>query len=757
MNFVIRLTPKSKPTWDNPEESIGERVCSIRSGKYTCWEAVGRAQRAWNTILPEIKRFFQLDDYATLFDDICKYDFGFDVYMIGREKKTAFPIIFVCSKDKSTRKTIRKLIKENGFLDRYPGMEVGDRPGFPEPLAGEAGQKDAALTVYTPSDDERILGRQLLIRGARKTRKATGGPIVWINEQPFQLTVSHVLEDSDEQPTTSDDEASVSTADDWSFDGDSDVDDDEDDVPSGGSRTPDELISRDSDDDAQASGDSRFERSRAPVVLPSLLLPPSHAASMSSLEGAERTEIQQSVSRLTAAADGVEHESLHRPTVANEDMPLSLQKMLGTIHFASMGDNSESNLDYALVDVLWESLGGTVQVSEYLAKCAKLSLASTLQSHNVKVSVWTSSSQPIQGTLSATSSYWRTKRSKILQEVIPLRVTGVLNKGDCGAAVIDMSTGHFYGLVVAGTPGTSFGFIMPAWHIFHDIQQRVGSKAVLSPSSEIGNHPLYKAIKPADARNNFPPLLVQAPAESEWKLTAALPLAPSFRGNNERVEVFSRENDATNLRIDHVEVEAPEGSERRRAIFFSRPDDGDGAVTLLYPFLRMRNLNRHYSILIGKATRDTYDFQSPEAAFIFQGLLTGYEVVHSFRDINCSSTRREARTLLPRVKSFTGRGELQIWRENKPGSQLSELSLPQEGQWDSVSPPRVSLVSGKDDVANPTKVGTRGGISSPSQSATVHRPAHSILVAFLEDSQGGTLAVLTVPSKLPRLRNRPPV
>ena len=689
--------------------------------------------------------------------------------MVGREKRTAFPIVFVRGKDKSTRKTIRKLIKENGFLDKYPGMEVGDRSGFPEPLAGEAGAEDARLIVYTPSDDNRILGRRLLVRGVGNTmpRKATGGPIVWINEKPFQLTVSHVFEDSDEQSTSPDHEDSDSTSDEWSFDGDSGTDSDEEDAPSGGSRTPDELISRDSEDDAQGSGDSILGRSGAPSILTSsLVFSPSLEASTSSLEETEKAETQQST------RDGVEYGPPRARTAAAGD--LAPDKMLGTIQFSSMRNDSGSSLDYALVKVLPQSVGGILQVSEYLSRCARLSFASPLQSHNIKVSVWTSSSQPIPGTLSATSSYWRTKRSKSLQEVIPLRVSGVLDKGDCGAAVIDMSTGHFYGLVVAGTPGTGVGFVIPAWHVFDDIEQRFGSKAVLSPPQEISNDLFYGIIQPVGTTQHLRPVWAQARSEveeniavaiplppspqpppvqtlsnPEWRLTASLPLAPSLQGTNERVEVFSRGIDGKGLRIVHIKVDVSKGSKSAETIYFPPSGEGAGSVALLYPFLRIRNLNTPYSILLSHSSREryAYDFQSPQEALKFQELLTGYNVVHSFRDIDCLATRREARTLLGRPKQFTGRGEFQIWSERTPRPELSDHLTPQVGQWNLVSRLPADLHSDKDDVASPRRVGTRGGVSSLAGAVIYRLPACPILVAFLEESQSGSCAVLSVPSK----------
>jgi hypothetical protein len=46
-----------------------------------------------------------------------------------------------------------------------------------------------------------------------------------------------------------------------------------------------------------------------------------------------------------------------------------------------------------------------------------------------------------------------------------------LAEGDCGAWVVDATTGDLFGIVVCGHSRTKCAYIMPAMHIFHDIQK----------------------------------------------------------------------------------------------------------------------------------------------------------------------------------------------------------------------------------------------------------------------------------------------
>lgn len=51
--------------------------------------------------------------------------------------------------------------------------------------------------------------------------------------------------------------------------------------------------------------------------------------------------------------------------------------------------------------------------------------------------------------------------------------------GDCGAWVVNASTGLVYGHIVAGDPVTGMAFIIPAHKVFSDIEHRFGIRPAL--------------------------------------------------------------------------------------------------------------------------------------------------------------------------------------------------------------------------------------------------------------------------------------
>jgi hypothetical protein len=286
-------------------------------------------------------------------------------------------------------------------------MVLGDAPKLRAivRMAGGDDTGDAALgsamsssedfaTVLTDENDHRIVGQRLLIQRGTKRRIATGGPIVWVGGKPYQLTVGHVLEDEDELPTVVSDE--TVNFDGCSFDGDSGPEEDfepssDQDVPSGGSRTPEDLLSADSDDeDAPGSGDS------------------SCLAGQKATLSSDREDL---VRRFDFSIDLGRDDIGDQKGPTNDDtvpdgFTSSASRHLGKI-FLSSGDSTHPDLDYALVEVDWSRSGDVVKVREYLDNCVKMSLAPDRRVDEVAVSVWTHSQGIVHGKLSATASYMR--------------------------------------------------------------------------------------------------------------------------------------------------------------------------------------------------------------------------------------------------------------------------------------------------------------------------------------------------------------
>lgn len=780
MDLVNRLgLGKPKPTWDNPQESVGDFICAIKD-KYTCWEAIGRARRAWEKVGPDIKKL--LDYYSSVPGDTSRYGLMLEIYMIGKDKETAAPTVFICCTDKRTRKEIRKLINAKGFLNNYPGMGLGDTDRFPDRL-GEGDIQRAAQgidpgsrgqLIYTVQSDGRILGQKLLVyvEGSKIPRKATGGPIVWINGYAFQFTVSHILDDGDDS-TASDDQDHGPSSDEWSFDGDEDTDDDagdgwDEDMPSDGSRTPEDLLSRDSDDDAHGSGDSRLlSREASTPSISSFDLtrqtPASQRTTLDTISDEPEPEppdtFQTDRQRLqllpTGSSPGSQDSA---PSTEPTSTPTS-QKALGNIFYSSGAGGSGFGLDYSLISVDWQSAGNIVQVREYLEKCSKLSLAPPLRHIDVEISAWTSSTKPMHGRLSAAVAYLRTPWSMMLQEVIPVRLDGVLSKGDCGAAVIDMSTGHFHGHIVAGTPGTGIGYIVSARHVFKDIEERLGYEVKLSPPAGAENLDLPKSEPWAGLKQPFHNPLLAEPAVplragtrsprgrdhhlgpplahtgGSGRPSTIIQLASSTKESEERLEILSNDAGYDSFELRRVETRVLGHGQltETHTRLFSRSNQRDNAIVLLYTFAKKPHDT--FDIKIGKDFQTVYSFRGRRDLFTFQSLVTGYRVLNQIEGIQCHILEQGSRWS-PRRTTTLGHGEIQVWKKIGSGFSASEHDIATADR-DRGSTPSLSTDSGtsyESVLSSSSMVFGKSAIEKGI--AVVQDPCPPMVVLFLERDDG---------------------
>ncbi|KAK3314589.1 hypothetical protein B0H66DRAFT_315761 [Apodospora peruviana] len=466
MDQVIERIGLRKPKcfWLNPEESIGERLGEIQSGKYTCWKPVGHARDVWNTIRPKIKEY--LDNFCTSGSSLAILE----MYMIGKTEATAAPMILICSPDKMTRKQIRKMIKENGFLDEHSGLGLGDTAELPDRrrvkrMGGFS--DDKAVSLSFPSDNhtegnvlvdagktDYALGERLYIRrwGGFQIRTATGGPAVWINGARFLLTVGHVLEDRGNARDPSLNFPS-SGSDECSFDGDSGAEDyDDADVPSFGSRTPDDMRSSDSEDDgpSQESTSAKFPPSRV-----------HHEQS-----GASHTSWKQAGEVIQPFEDKF-WEPEHR--------------YIGRICFPPAHNPA---LDYALINLVDHEFRNVIQFERYgVQRRLPISRTGDVGPHDADIVTCTASKGVVTGRLSATASYMHLPGQRAFQELYLVQLEKELSEGDCGAPIIDQTSGEFYGLIVAGTPGTGFGYVVPATQVFSDISRTLSTTVSLAQTA----------------------------------------------------------------------------------------------------------------------------------------------------------------------------------------------------------------------------------------------------------------------------------
>ncbi|RYP52397.1 hypothetical protein DL768_002428 [Monosporascus sp. mg162] len=144
----------------------------------------------------------------------------------------------------------------------------------------------------------------------------------------------------------------------------------------------------------------------------------------------------------------------------------------------SSEDGRFPSLDYALIEIeVPSSLSRMITFANGDTKISvEIKRESKIGPLDAAILAITASGGVLTGRLSSLASVMRTAGKTTFQEVYPVQLDGQVNIGDCGSAVIDRSTGQFYGHITAGTPGTGFAYIIPAVDVLKDLEGRSGDK-----------------------------------------------------------------------------------------------------------------------------------------------------------------------------------------------------------------------------------------------------------------------------------------
>jgi hypothetical protein len=117
----LSFLQKRKPSWPNPEASIGAFRGTIK-GKYRYWEAVGPAQAAYEAICDQIQEALNTSCEPVRCSSVINYD----IYMVGRTSASAVPHIMFSCKQAESRKQAMAVVRKSGILSRCPpGMDLG--------------------------------------------------------------------------------------------------------------------------------------------------------------------------------------------------------------------------------------------------------------------------------------------------------------------------------------------------------------------------------------------------------------------------------------------------------------------------------------------------------------------------------------------------------------------------------------------------------------------------------------------------------
>ncbi|KAG4431414.1 hypothetical protein IFR05_013106 [Cadophora sp. M221] len=496
-------------------------------GSASCWEAVGAARETFVRIADEIRLY--LDKHS----DEVAHQVTWTMYMIGKTRESAEPMIMFCCRDTDCRKRVRKTVEQSGILEKYPGVRVGDAvrpPDFDQlvQLAGTSSHGDSNLfpslsggnrkrqrsmlasdgdldteetsdvTIYG-REDRLGVGCPIVIvtkhhsgTSSPTYMRATAGGILVAGNRYFYLTTGHSFDKpADTIPKIEDD----NDEDDYEFDigeeSDSEGDSGFVETTSRGSLSPD-LVDYNGSDES------------SPAFEPSGSLP-----STACIE--EQREITPSLNRIGSMdlkEDSMEASS-RRPGM--KEAGFGLEPLPSLDDHIVVGDLLEPtvyqphlDLDYALVE-LRPGLHNLNEVARNVGQYGFTIYPRRIvmgRPQETKVLAVTGSAGVLEGTLSGTPTYRNQPGSTKFREMWTVRLVGQLNKGDCGSWVVDSVTGDLLGHIIAGSPKSGVAYILPAQQIFDDAPNRYGLQLQLSTTWRAGEASTSYGDRPTLGFNN---------------------------------------------------------------------------------------------------------------------------------------------------------------------------------------------------------------------------------------------------------------
>ncbi|KAE9364842.1 hypothetical protein N431DRAFT_564050 [Stipitochalara longipes BDJ] len=457
---------RNKCQWPDPEASIGTFYRKMGRDS-SCWEAVGAARETFIRIADEIKNHLEKASEPV------PQAVTWTMYMIGKTKETAEPMILFCCRESASRKQVRTTVEESGILQRYPGVRVGDAsrpPDFDQlvQLAGESsgslgfGQnaKTKKLEFRCEADGrlyanrnhlgytfESVIGNRIFVTlpGNDGTiRKATIGGIVESGLRQFYLTAGHAFE----SPVS---EASEDGGGDFDFDigEESDLEAEEDfiDSTSRGSLSPERADYSSSDEFSMSTG------------VQSDISPNSTGKSISRAPPRE----------LNYTPDTAD--SGYGSTTSRGNAFKNREVHVGGILRARINQDYPT-LDYALIEITKSRF---IEDGRSILESGLNSLVvfKTIEfvPQNTKILAITGSGRILEGTISGTPTYNTAGANKV-HELWTIKLDGRLEEGDCGSWVVGVGSGVFYGHIVAGSPESGAAYVVPAHQIFRDAKNR---------------------------------------------------------------------------------------------------------------------------------------------------------------------------------------------------------------------------------------------------------------------------------------------
>jgi hypothetical protein len=442
-SFVARIG--SKPHNQQPQGCLGKHIGSINL-IYHCWVATGiYREQFYEQLNNEILR--HLDGWA---ESLTAEDFVVTaLYMIGRSEETTCPTVCFISANPQLRKEARKVIKESGILLKYPDYKTAHMAKDPacgeelEELASQPGRGGEVLPAsnvwYRRSEWIDSIGMPVYVRHASGLRTATGSAVLILGRL-FYLVPAHVffMEEGIVETCAVESSTLAMTA-----DKDFEIDSDDDETGDGSADT-DGLGVPERSLDTTSRG--------VPGYRTTFL----HAA------------LQRSTDLLKGTASYFKRAmSLNSKSPAKAAINTHSLVLLGTVIHWSIDQ------DWALVEILKTLAPQPLATPFQHVTAITESSVSSVMSRHTKIFTQTASQGRVNGTLGDTPSYIRVKRGKVFQLAYTLRLEKPLASGDCGSTLFDTASGKLIGHIVAGCPGTGFGYVLAAKQVRPELEKAV--------------------------------------------------------------------------------------------------------------------------------------------------------------------------------------------------------------------------------------------------------------------------------------------
>ncbi|KAI1772654.1 hypothetical protein F4818DRAFT_425049 [Hypoxylon cercidicola] len=454
---------RSLSRWPDPAQSIGRQIMSHRLGRRRAWWPRGPALETFEKeIQPSIN---------TILDcvDLCYADILIIPYMIGREPDKANPVVMICCTNRDTRNDVEVRIRSSGLLDKYPGFGLGAAAlplensapsrllgGMQEYRNASEERREDAIS-YNPYSKARFTGSggdgglanvdtDIFVRSPSQTARigtrlyfeipsrddpspyATGGVIIEVDGEYFQLTISHFPEAN---ATYNLEWGSLSDFEDCHFD-----------------------VSADdsaSDDEAETPYDLLAATSRGSI-------------SPESSSSHENTASQNT------------EELPHDTDMAKSNLPPL--HTLGFVPLQPTRVQLDPWLDYALVRIP----SSIVQDASNKLECGNTLLVQKIAEIGTEeraVVVVTSSMGPIRGILLPGAISYRLRNETNVQRIMKVELAVAAVEGDCGAAMLDEQTGDLYGHLFLGGTGSLIAYFIPSSDVFQNISSVFGKPVTI--------------------------------------------------------------------------------------------------------------------------------------------------------------------------------------------------------------------------------------------------------------------------------------